>query len=371
MSNAHIQKGFTRDELFPVIRQTAWAVMTGEPDAPKLAPHLMSSPGIGKSMFAYDLFLELRPAVAKHLGCSESEIEWCDLMAPNLDPMDPRGLPITEGKGADVMTRWTRPNILPSLKAKAAFVFIDEIDKAAPATKNVLAQIVYEKRAGEHKLPERTFVMCASNLLTDRAGGSSIPSHWWNRMANYFMTWDVNATIAYFSSRGHDPALLSFLHDHSDLLYTFKPGADNPAFATLRTWDEFGRYMRTQSLDSMNIWGTALVGDAACAAIKGHLDLYRQVPDFDAIRTLKPDAAAERLKKLPPSAQYASIAKICAHLKDSKDVDWMVLTFEQIAPDYASAACNWAMAVAKKYAITFGAKEFQRYSSTTGIALNS
>ena len=378
MANATaIQKGFTRDELFPLIERLAFAVMTSnaDSDSPQLGVHIMSSPGLGKSAMARDVFLSLRDRVAEKLGCDVSEIVYCDLMAPNLDPMDPRGLPVTEreGKGADAktVTVWTRPNILPPLNAKAAFIFIDEIDKALLAVKNVLAQIVYEKRAGEHKLPERTFIMLASNLLTDRAGGSAIPTHWWNRMANLTMTYDVQASIAYYAGRGHDPSLLSFLHDHSDLLYTFNAKSDNPSFATLRTWDEFGRYMKILPLEAMNIWGGALVGDAACAAFKGHMDLYRLVPDFAQLRSLNPDAAAAKLKSLPPSAQYASISKLCAAAATPDDVDWMVLTFEQIAPDYASAAANWLTNVNKKYAITFRSKQFQKYSATTGVALNS
>lgn len=364
-------KGFTRNELFPIIRKHALAVMTGADDCPRLAVNLMSSPGLGKSAFVADLHASLAPEVAKIIGCKPEDIPLVTVMAPLLDPMDGRGLPTTQGDGRKTKTYWARPGdgVLPPEEAPAAIWFVDEIDKGQLAVQNMLAQGLYENRIGEHAFPKRTFRISAMNLLSDRAGGIRMPSHLQNRLMHLPMCHELDAVLAHFAEREHDPMLLGFLKDRSNLLYTFNPKAENPAFATLRTWDEFGRHLKIQNPEHVHIWGSGLVGDGPTAEFSAYSQLYLSLPPWETLRAMTSKEAAAALKKAPPSAQYASISMVCANLKDVSDVDWMVETFEAVSADFCAAACNWATNIAKKYALTFKSKAFTKYSSTTGVKM--
>lgn len=59
--------------------------------------------------------------------------------------------------------------------------FLDEIAKAPQFIKNVLAPIIYERRVGNHHMPEGSVVFCATNLSVEGLG-DSIQAHLRNRL---------------------------------------------------------------------------------------------------------------------------------------------------------------------------------------------
>lgn len=373
-TNAETLTGYTWTELFPIWVKAAVARMTGAESHVDAAFHVTGSPGTAKTAFNRAVYEEAHRQAAAILKVSPGNIPFISLMCPSLDPMDPRGLPVSLTEKGRTYTIWARPgeSIMPALDRPAAYLFLDEPDKAAPAVRNALYQGLFERRFGEHALPATTFTACASNLVTDRAGGTTMESHGQNRMVHFQMSIDIDATNAYFASRGYDPAIMGFLKDFPDFAYRFNPRAKAPAYPTLRSWEFMAQQLALYGVDTMHVWGPGTVGDEACAKFRAYYDLVATLPRWERMRQLDPEEATRHIKALPPSIQYAAISMFSANVASPEDVDWMMDACAGVAPDYAGMAYTWLTQTYKaKAPLAWKSTKARRFHVDVGVALHS
>ena len=97
--------------------------------------HIWGAPGVGKSDIVRDL------AVARN-------VNFIDLRAVLLDPVDLRGLPCIDGD----TTKWLVPNFLP--REGKGILFLDELTSAPQMVQAACYQLVLDRRLGDYVLPD-------------------------------------------------------------------------------------------------------------------------------------------------------------------------------------------------------------------------
>ena len=233
-----------------------------------------------------------------------------DVRATLLDPVDLRGLPRVNGK----RTEWCPPCFLP--EDGAGVLFLDELAQAMPAVQAALLQLVLERRLGEYELPPDWSVVAASNRAEDRAGVHRLISPLLNRFVHLdldvcpqdWQEWAVGAGVA--------PEVRAFLRFRPELLLSFDPSTNPRAFATPRSWNYVSDVLRCTSPLLLHRVVAGCVGDGAAAEFVAYLQLYRQLPDVDAVLS-NPNAIP-----LPkePAVLFALIGALTARARSDRSL---------------------------------------------------
>lgn len=232
------------------------------------------SPGIGKSQV-------IRQA-AKTAGYGVIE-----LRAAQIDSVDVRGLPavVTEEDGTKVSI-WTRPGFFPRPGTGPTVLFLDEINRAAPATQNALFQLLDQHRIGDHVLPDNVVTVGACNRITDGGGVQQMPA----ALANRYVHLDVEPSLpewcSWAAGAGINPLLVAFLNYRPEHFNAFDPKARS--FPTPRSWSFVDRILsRKHGANGAGNAELALiagaVGQAAAIECMTFLRLFRNLPDVNAI----------------------------------------------------------------------------------------
>jgi len=259
-------------------------------------------PGVGKS------------AIVKQ-AAAELDIDLMDVRATLLDPVDLRGVPITDPEKQQAI--WLPPSFLP--RDGRGVLFLDELNSAPPLVQAACYQLVLDRRVGEYVLPEGWTVVAAGNHegegITHR-----MPAPLANRFAHLEFEVDLEEWVAWALSNGIEDEVIAFIRFRPNLLFQFDPTHyREKAFPTPRTWEKVSRFL-TALKRSQN--GTHLtyevargcVGEGPAAEFTAFLNVYRQIPSFEEI-LLNPDATPVPEE---PSALYAIATMVASRVrKDS------------------------------------------------------
>lgn len=187
-------------------------------------------------------------------------------------------------------------------------VFIDEAFQAPTANQNIMAQLVNERRIGEHKLPDGWAIVCAGNRLSDRAGTNQIPSHLRDRLTFVNVEFDLEEFLAYANKTGVSPVIKGLARFRPELFNQFDK--DAMAFGSARSWfktDEICKWGLDPVVEMEAVAGQ--VGEGNAAEYYGYKRLYETCPDIDKEIIGNPSGAP-----IPdePSVMYA----VCAAIAD-------------------------------------------------------
>lgn len=117
--------------------------------------HIWGPCGVGKSQIVFQV-------------ADDTEREFRDVRAGQLDPVDMRGLPrITSDQ-----TEWVPPKFLPT--SGNGILFLDELTSAPQMTQAACYQLVLDRRLGEYMLPDGWVVIAAGNPASERGVHSSM-----------------------------------------------------------------------------------------------------------------------------------------------------------------------------------------------------
>lgn len=234
-------------------------------DAQYVVPYLISGPGIGKTTSVKD-------------EAAKRGIECRILSLAQYDAGELAGWPVPT-KDGDTMHR-LRPDWMPT--DGEGILFLDELPQAPVANQNIAAQIVNERRVGQHHLPQGWVVVAAGNRTSDRAGTNNMPSHLKDRLMFLEVEADLEDTIAYFYANKVDDRVCAFLRFRPEWLHKFDRDAN--ASPSPRSWER---------VSSILGWGldpvcqlealAGQVGRAATADFNGFMQLYASVPDMDKL----------------------------------------------------------------------------------------
>ena len=239
----------------------------GASNAEFLVPMLWSMPGEGKTTMVEDLAKEMNLAVET-------------VIVAQFDYAELGGFPKLSEDGEEYNR--ARPFFLPREGCEPTVLFLDELPQAVTANQNVMAQLVNERRIGEHKLPANVTIVGAGNPMTSRAGTSQMPSHLKDRLTHLDIETDHEGFRTYALAKGFLPEVTGFINDRPEWLQKFDPSAN--ASPTPRSWERANTILRLQlpsSEERMALKGQ--IGEAALTDFVGYLRTWRDLPSAESI----------------------------------------------------------------------------------------
>jgi MoxR-like ATPase len=251
--------------------------------------HIWGPCGVGKSQIVFQV-------------ANDTQREFRDVRAGQLDPVDLRGLP----RITSLQTEWAPPKFLPT--SGKGILFLDELTSAPQMTQAACYQLVLDRRLGEYVLPDGWVVIAAGNPASERGVHFSMPRPLRNRFVHLHLEADLPEWCRWAVRAGIRSEIIAFLRFKPALLHDADATSDQNAWPTPRSWEMAsnvlkGMASKTGTLaaetEAQLLEGT--IGPAATAEFVGFLRLFRQLPSIDEI-LLNPEKAP-----LPdePSAQIA------------------------------------------------------------------
>ena len=236
-------------------------------NADYLIPMLWSLPGEGKTTMIGDL--------AEEMGY---ELE--TVVLGTFDPGELAGFPALDEENKEYYR--ARPFFLPREGCKPTILFFDEAPQAPTACQNILAQVVNERRIGEHRLPRNVFPVVAGNPMAARAGTSPMPTQLKDRLTHFNIETDHEGFRKYGLERGFLPIITSYIRERPEFLQKFDPALN--ASPSPRGWQRVNSILSIgmeEGLENNAIEGQ--IGAAALSDFAGYARVYRDIPDSEGI----------------------------------------------------------------------------------------
>lgn len=260
-----------------------------------------------------------------------------------MDPVDIRGIGVpVKGEGGHAEVRFTKPSVWPSKYNVEVYVdgelvndydgvpehgvlFLDEFSQADTDIQKVAAQIMLDRRIGEHTLPRGWMVLCAGNRVEDRAGVVKTLSHVQNRMLQIEIEPDYEAWQAWAFANEVHPLTIGFAKSNAGEVFRTSIPKEPGPFCTPRSL-----VLCTRNLEAMRTpeMGALTLPDDHIAAevIKGwlgegvlpkfisHIRLANDLPDVeDIVKNPTTTKVPDRL-----DARFVMATSLSVHAKDNK-----------------------------------------------------
>jgi hypothetical protein len=184
---------------------------------------LLSPPGVGKS-----------DAVAQ--AAAEAGLPCRSLLGTQIAPEDVSGIPRIVGE----RSVFCPPRVLLPERPEPFCLFLDELPACAPDVQKSFYSLLLERRLGEHRLPEGTWVVGAGNRVEDRALVRGMSSALVNRVVLLNVRVDLREWLAWARASGVRAEIVSFLVFMPSALMRPVP-ADPRPFSTPRAWASLSR----------------------------------------------------------------------------------------------------------------------------------
>jgi hypothetical protein len=260
------------------------------------------SPGIGKS----DVVASL---------CREQGGILYDMRLGQCEQTDLRGMPFyNRDKG---VMDWAPPIDLPdeetASKYPVVFLFLDELNSAAPSVQAAAYQLILNRRVGTYVLPENCVVIAAGNKETDRGVVYRMPTPLANRFVHFEMRVDFDSWNEWATNHRIHQDVVGFLNFSKNSLYDFDPKSSSKAFATPRSW-EFVSQLLDDECDEATatdiISGT--IGEGLALKFLAHRKHASKLPNPKKIL----DGSITELETKEISVMYSLITSLNYELKD-------------------------------------------------------
>lgn len=238
---------------------------TGGSNSSYICPMMWSLPGLGKSTIMTDIINDL--------GLQEIQV-----IAAQFDAGELGGFPLVD---ADTNTYIrARPFFMPT--SGKGVIVCDELPQSPTAVQNVIAQLVNERRIGEHFLPEGWTVICAGNPMSAKAGTNAMPSHLKDRLMHLEIDVDVETFREYALAKGFAPEITSYLNERPEWLMKFDPKVN--ASPSPRSWERINTILgldlspvaRDRAIEGY-------IGQGGVTDFSGYLRVWEKLPKFEAI----------------------------------------------------------------------------------------
>lgn len=253
--------------------------------APRYTPVMLSgSPGVGKS----SLVSQSADAI---------EHKFLDIRVSQFDAVDFRGLPVP----VDGKTVWLTPDLFPT--EGNWVVLLDELPDAPLLVQSALYQLILDGRLGDYVVPDTVKFLAAGNLQSDKAAAGRLSTALANRFIHMSLEPDLESWCKWALDSDIRTEVIAFLRFRPELLHAFDPGRNSErAFPSPRSW-EFVSRIADAAPDKdveLHLYRGA-VGDGAGAEFAAFMDIYRSLPNPDAV-LMDPDNAEVPTE---PSVLYA------------------------------------------------------------------
>lgn len=197
-----------------------------------LTPFVTGSPGLGKSSLVKSI-------------ADEFNLELIDFRLTTAESTDLSGLPnfTKDGKAYYAPFNVFPLDTDPLPEGKDGFcLFLDEFNSA---TKPVIAaafKLILDRKVGQYNLHPNCAIICAGNLVTDRAIVTAMPTAMQSRLIHMelevtFEDWVKHVGIPY----KYDNRIMAYLAQYPQKLMDFKPEHTDKTFSSPRTWEFVNR----------------------------------------------------------------------------------------------------------------------------------
>lgn len=222
-------------------------------------PMLWGVAGLGKTTLVHDIAGEL-------------DMECRVVILAQYDAGELGGFPYLQD---DTFVR-ARPHWFPT--EGRGILFLDELPQAPVANQNIAAQLVNERRIGEHRLGAGWSIVCAGNDLSHRAGTNAMPTHLKDRLLHLEVEPNLDDALAYMTAKGVRPEVTGFLRFIPKQLSNFDK--DAKACPSPRSWEKVSNILSWKLdpiAESEAISGQVGVGPSA--EFSAFLRVFRELPD--------------------------------------------------------------------------------------------
>lgn len=262
-----------------------------------VTPYLVGPVGIGKTSLPIQ-------------AANDLDIDCQILLGLQYDAGELRGLIYM---GDDGQTHWARPDMIP--EEGEGILVLDELGQYDQMQMKIMAQLVNDRRIGEHKLGDGWSIVATGNEIKHKAGVNPIPSHLKDRLMYLYMEAVPAETIAYMAREGVDDSIIGYLQNRPEMVAQFDKAADS--CPSPRSWHKVNTLLGMGFDDDTlfkNICGT--VGEPAAIDFKVTLEVFRAIGDpKDGLKN--PDTARVDFE---PSIMFA-VMSACANAVDADNVE--------------------------------------------------
>jgi hypothetical protein len=212
---------------------------------------------------------------------------------------------------------WAPPIDLPDAETASqypiVFLFMDELNSAAPATQAAAYQLILNRKVGTYTLPDNVVVFAAGNRDGDRGVTYRMPTPLANRFVHLELRVDFDSWHDWALENKIHSDVVGFLNFSKNSLYDFDPKSNSKAFATPRSWEFVSQLISEDDQDETTttdlVSGT--VGEGLALKFFAHRKVSSKLPNPMDIFTKK----VTELKTKEISAMY-SLATSCAYELD-------------------------------------------------------
>lgn len=285
-------------------------------------------PGVGKSAMVQQ--------TADKYG-----VPMVDWRLSQMDPPDIRGIPSVRNG----TTVFNPPSELPSDPESEGILFLDEINAGARATQAAAMQLVLDRRAGEHRIPDKWVIVAAGNEVTHGAVANAMPTALANRFMHFVIRPDMDTLVHYALSNGWDPTIVQFLRFRPELIHQMSVDRDTKAFPSPRAW-EFVQRKRPLSIQNAELRRNivaAAVGMGAMIEFEGFLQLFMELPSIDEV-LLSPHTAPIPSK---PDGKYAISSALMKKVSEGT-IEAVLIYLSRMEIEFAAVVVKDIMATNKR-----------------------
>jgi hypothetical protein len=207
-------------------------------------------------------------------------------------------------------------------------VLIDEISQLDNAQQKVVANLFQEREIHGRKVKAGWMFVCTGNPTTARAGANKLLSHLADRVTAYEFEIDMDDLCNWGLANDVAVEVISFWRFKPDLICDFDPHRDKNA--TPRGWVEgvsatLGNVPPEAEYETFK----GDVGEGAAAVFKGYLNVFRKLPNPDAV------IMAPMTAEVPddPATLYALSGAI-AHRASKANFDRVLQYANRMPPEF-------------------------------------
>jgi hypothetical protein len=247
---------------------------------------LLSPPGVGKSDIV-------------HQAAAEAGLICRSLLGTQIAPEDVSGVPRIVGQ----RTVFCPPRVLLPESDEPFCLFLDELPACPPDIQKAFYSLLLERRIGEHRLPEGSWVVAAGNRTDDRALVRTMSSALINRVFLIHVRADWREWLIWATAAGVRSEILAFITYMPGMLMRSVPREPVP-FSTPRAWVSLSRSldlaerrgMLTNEVRRALAFGTVSAEDAAffCAMAEESLADILPIEDYFAAPEKLPESDTAR-----------------------------------------------------------------------------
>ena len=253
--------------------------------------------------------------------CNEYENSYLiDVRLPLWDPTDIKGIP--HYNSVENTMNWAPPNELPSKEFAANYdviwLFLDELNGAAPAVQAAAYQLILNRRVGTYELPDNVVIVAAGNRETDKGVTYRMPKPLTNRFIHYEIRVDFEDWLNWATSNDINPDVVGYLTFAKSDLYNFDPQSNDRSFGTPRSWAFVSEMLEDTAGftdEEVTDMVAGAVGEGLALKFKAHRAVASKLPNPTLI--LKGEINSLKTKEI--SALYSLSTSMAYELKEQYD----------------------------------------------------